>query len=226
VPVLQVTRRASCQVVKPPKTQHQTNGDGLEKRARKTDDDVQGKGPMEVVRLLSRLPASTVRLRLRVTLTFGVFLVGSHQGALGITKRARQSKGAPFDGRIIVVCVLLGRVDAVRTAQSRMIQRSMVTNRELAQPAKRRPCASCVRETVQSTPTRRMDPVVAHSSHQLCRHPDSQPSSTIPQRFDGSSQHDRVTSLETTNHGMLTSTNQTPRRTAQLLPSGSRDRWP
>lgn len=55
---------------------------------------------MELGRLLSRLPASTVRSRLRVTLTFGVFLVGSPQGALGITKRAQRPWREPFDDRI------------------------------------------------------------------------------------------------------------------------------
>lgn len=55
---------------------------------------------MELGRLLSRLPASTVRSRLRVTLTFGVFLVGSPQEALGITKRAQPSWREPFDDRI------------------------------------------------------------------------------------------------------------------------------
>lgn len=71
---------------------------------RKTRGDVmeQGrqKGRMELGRLLSRLPASTVRSRLRVRLTFGVFLVGSDQGALRISKRARWSWRDPFDGRI------------------------------------------------------------------------------------------------------------------------------
>lgn len=86
------------------------------------------KGCMELGRLLSRLPASTVRLRLRVTLTFGVFLVGSHQGALGIIKRARTSWREPFDDRITV--------EAVSTAQSRVARQRSRPRRELAHPTK------------------------------------------------------------------------------------------
>lgn len=106
------------------------------------------KGPMELGRLLSRLPASTVRLRLRVTLTFVVFLVGSHQGALGITQRARQPWPVPFDDRITVMWVTPGWFYAVRTAQGRAETLGTHTGNELARRATRWPCVSGAWKTV------------------------------------------------------------------------------
>lgn len=121
---------------------------------------------MELGRLLSRLPASTVRLRLRVTLTIGVFLVGSHQDALGITKRARWPWREPFDDWISASVMMLGLVEAARTAQSRITHQDPDREWNWAQPIKHKPQAPLCTGNCTTTSTMLiMDSVVKVVSH-------------------------------------------------------------
>lgn len=81
----------------------QASGGGGGKDDRGAGYRVQCAVQMEVGRLHSRLPACTVRSRLRITLTFGVFLVGSLQGALRFVQRAHQPLREPFDDHVTAV---------------------------------------------------------------------------------------------------------------------------